>query len=209
MYRAVTLLLVLWSFLPPYCVLLVCSPLFYNWFIRQHERKCVSFLSGCHWFWWGTQGTSLFRTRNETDYFTTQHNAFVNLLNMSSVNTFKFSWLTPLWWGCPAPTGSACRSRRRLRWRTRRCCRWSPPSSRTRHSRLPEVDSLIAIFPVYSLAFCPALQQPMPVLASGSGQQESPRSQQVRSSGHRRWSEAGQSPHTWPGGHSLLGGAIL
>ena len=129
--------------------------------------------------------------------------------SMSSVNTFKFSWLTPLWWGCPAPTGSACRSRRRPLWRTRRCCRWSPPSSRTRHSRLPEVDSLIAIFPVYSLAFCPALQQPMPVLASGSGQQESPRSQQVRSSGHRRWSEAGQSPHTWPGGQRLLGGAIL
>ena len=26
-------------------------PLSYNWYIRQHERKCVSFLSRCHWVW--------------------------------------------------------------------------------------------------------------------------------------------------------------
>ena len=106
--------------------------------------------------------------------------------------------LIPHWWEPQAPRGSGSRSQRHPRWRSLRCCRQNPPSSRTRRSRQPEINLGIGIVLDTSLfillTFCPALQHPMPVLVSGSGQQDSPRSQHVFWSGHKTWLSTGQSP---------------
>ena len=141
------------------------SPLFYNWFIRQHERKCVSFLSRCHWFWrWTRKEKALSRLIGEwliedesamsirfllfiyAFYILDLMRPFVDWVFYFPTHSMTFNFretaarLSPHWWAPRAPRGSVSHSRCHPRWRSLRCCRQNPPSNRNHHSRQPEIN---------------------------------------------------------------------
>ena len=53
--------------------------------------------------------------------------------------------MTPHWWAPREPRGCGSHSQRHPRWRSLRCCRQNPPSSRNHHNRQPEIDIKIKI----------------------------------------------------------------
>ena len=145
------------------------SPLFYNWFIRQHERKRVSSfcqnvigfddehekkkqcLSSGEWLVGDESALSLRYSliicafyisdlmfsflRPCVDwvfYFPTHSMAFKIKVTAAR--------LTPHWWAPLAPRGCGSHSQRHPRWRSLRCCRQNPPSSRNHHNRQPEIN---------------------------------------------------------------------